>query len=148
MPHKISNITGIESKLERIEHHFHDAAKCYPTLAAGKVVTGGVASWALGSFVEIVPVNTISSAFDIHFIVFEAVSATDTYELVLYSGLVGSEVEIARIRTTRESATSGTTDIPCMCYVQPPNTRISAKVASSSGGSDTVTISIFYHTYE
>lgn len=148
MPHKISNITGIESKVTTLEHHIHDGARCYPTLASGKVVTGSASSWGLGAFVEIVPVNTITDAFDIHYIVFEAVSATDVYELVLYSGLAGAEVEIGRVRTARESATSGAADVPFMCYVQAPNTRISAKVASSSGGSDTVTISIFYHTYD
>lgn len=147
MPHKISNITGIETKVTTLEHHIHDRARCYPTLSAGKVVNGAAGAWTLGTMTEIVPVNVITDPFDIHYIILEAASATDVYELVLYSGLAGSEVEIARIRTARESATSGVSDIPCMCYVQPANSRISARLASASGG-DNVTISIFYHTYD
>jgi len=36
---------------------------------------------------------------------------------------------------------------PIQIPVQSPNARISTKVASKSGGNDTVTISIYYHTY-
>ena len=127
--------------------HVHQQARVYPSLADGVVVTGGVAAWALGNFAEIIPVNTITNAFDIHFIRFEGASATDVYEFVLYKGTAGNEVEIGRVRTSRESATSGITDVPIQIPAQVANTRISAKVASKSGGNDTVTVSVMYHEY-
>ena len=127
--------------------HVHQSAKCYPTLANGVVLTGGVPAWTLGNFIEIIPANAITSMFDIHYLNFEGASATDSYELVLYKGLGGSEIEIGRVRTSRESATSGITNVPIQIPAQMANTRISAKLASKSGSSDTVTISVYYHIY-
>jgi hypothetical protein len=126
--------------------HIHNQAKCYPTLANGVIVTGGAGAWALGNFVEVIPANAITSMYDIHFVVFEGASATDIYELVLYRGAIGSEVEIGRIRADRENAQSGVSNSPIQIPALAANTRVSAKVASKSGG-DNVTISIYYHTY-
>lgn len=126
--------------------HVHQQARCYPSLADGIVVTGGVPAWTLGNFAEIIPANTITSAFDIHFIVVENVSAQDIYEMVLYTGTVGNEVEIGRVRIDRESATSGAQNVPIQIPAQSANSRISAKLASKSGG-DSATISVYYHWY-
>ena len=127
--------------------HVHNSAKCYPTLADGVVITGGAGAWQLGNFVELIPASTITVNFDIHWINFEAASVNDVYELVLYKGTLGNEIEIGRIRTVRDSVQSGITDVPIQIPEQDANTRISAKVASKSGGGDTVTISVYYHEY-
>lgn len=129
-------------RVNTINKHLHSSAKCHPSLGAGIVVAGGAGIWQLGNSVEIIPVNTITSAFDIHWITFEAVSANETYELVLYTGDVGSEVEIGRVR----AFASALLNLPIQMPIQPPNARISAKLASASGG-DSATISIQYHTY-
>lgn len=129
--------------------HVHSKAIVYPTLAVGKVVTGGVAAWAEGAAVEIIATATTpfsTSEFDIHFINFEAASANDTYELSLYSGADAS-VEIGRVRTKKYSATDGVVSVPIQIPPQSPGTKISAKVASASGGEDTVTISVYAHLY-
>ena len=130
-----------------IYQHIHKPAKCYPTLANGITIAGSATAWTLGNFVEVVPVNAIAVMYDIHWINFESASANDVYELVLYSGLVGAEIEIGRIRTFRQSVTSGANNVPIQIPALMPNTRISAKLASSSGG-DNVTISVFYHEYD
>lgn len=127
--------------------HIHNQSYCYPTLADGVVVPGGAGAWQLGNFVEIIPASTITSEFDIHWINFENASATDVYEFVLYKGALGAEVEIGRIRTSRDTAQSGTAKVPIQIPAQTANTRISAKVASKSGGGDTVTVSVYYHIY-
>jgi hypothetical protein len=126
--------------------HVHQSAKCYPTLANGVVIAGGVGSWVLGNFVEIVPSNVIIFPYDIHYIVIENASANDVYEIVLYSGTLGNELEIGRVRTKRDSAVAGAPNVPIQIPPQAPNTRISAKVASSTGG-DSVTVSLYYHQY-
>jgi hypothetical protein len=56
-------------------------------------------------------------------------------------------VEIGRIRTHKNSVQAGAINVPIQIPPQLANTRISAKVASSSGGADNVTISVFYHIY-
>jgi len=127
--------------------HAHQPAKCYPTLADGVVVAGGAGAWALGNFVEVIPANAINKAFDIHYINVEAASANDVYEIVLYSGLLGAEVEIGRARTYKTAAIAGANSVQVQVPAQLANTRVSAKVASSSGG-DSLTVSTFYHTYE
>ena len=136
---------SLYGKIETLTDHIHSTTKVYPTLANGVTVTGD-AAWTLGAFVEIVPVNTITSDFDIHFIDIEDISANDVYELVLYKGLGGSEIEIGRIRFTKDAVQAGTVNQPFQTELIAANERISAKVASSSG-SDNVTISIRYHTY-
>lgn len=132
-------------KLHNTCDHLHSSAKIYPTLAAGVTVTGAVGAWTLGSYAEIVPASTITDAFDVHWIVVESVSASGIYELVLYA----ATTEIGRVRFSVVDTAQGSTisPIPFICPIQAANTQIQAKVASSSGGSDTIDISIFYHTY-
>lgn len=119
----------------------HLQGRVFPTLADGVVVTGG-AAWTLGSFVEIVPVNTITAIFDIHAVSIEAISANDVYELVLYA----ATTEICRVRFTKNANFDSILNVPVMMGIQPANTQIQAKIASSSGA-DTATISLFYHEY-
>jgi hypothetical protein len=126
--------------------HIHSPAKCYPTLANGVTVTGAAGAWALGNFAEIIPAGTITTEFDIHWVNFEAVSANDVYEFVLYAGGAGAETEIGRVRTYKTSTAAGSISVAIQIPPQPANTRISAKVASSSGN-DNVTVSLFYHEY-
>jgi hypothetical protein len=145
MPSRV--ITSDAENIDLLSDHAHSAQKVYPTLVNGTTITGGAGAWALGSFVQVVPVNTVTLPFDIHFVNVGDVSATDTYELVLYSGLGGSEVEIGRCRFSRTSAANTVSPTPMQTPIQPANTRISAKIASSSGGADTAVISLFYHHY-
>ena len=126
--------------------HIHNPSECYPSLADGITVNAGAGSWQLGNFFQIIPSNIINNAFDIHWVNFEKVSENDVYELILYSGLVGQEVKIGSVRTYKTSAVSGANNVPIQIPPQPPNSRISAKLASSKGGNN-VTISVFYHIY-
>lgn len=127
--------------------HFHSASKVYPTLANGITVTGAVGAWGLGAFVVIVPANTISSKFDIHHINVSAYNANDTFELVLYSGADGAEVEIGRVRFTRVSNVGSPPHIPFQSNLVSANSQIKAKIASQAGTSNTATVSIMYHIY-
>jgi len=129
-----------------LNEHAHKASKVVPSGAPGiQVAAGDAASWTLGSFVQIVAENGITSAFDIHFINLEVVSATGTYEVVLYA----VETEISRFRFTVVGTPNNLkyTPIPIQTDIIPANTKIQAKVMSSSGAADTITISLFYHIY-
>jgi hypothetical protein len=144
MGHIAGKETGFD-KAKITEEHFHGAAKVFPTLAAGETVTGAAGAWTLGAFAEIVPVDTITEDFDIHYINIEDASADDIYELVLYA----ATTEIGRIRFVVDTGVGGGgfPGLPFQCAIQPKNTQIQAKVASSGGGADTVDISIHYHEY-
>lgn len=127
-----------------LEEHAHGQSKVYPTLSPGVDVLSGIA-WTLGNFVEIIPADTITKAFDIHWLVIETTTDDETYEMVFYAG----EVEIARVRFATEAAGGNrlqTSPIPTLMKIQPPNTQIQAKMASS-GAAETATISLIYHEY-
>ncbi len=124
----------------------HSASNCYPTLANGVQVQGAAGGWALGAgFTEIVPVNTITAEFDIHYIVVEAASVADVYEIVLYA----ATTEIGRVRVAFIDIANSQSlpSVPFQCDVLPKNTQIQAKCASKAGGSKTIDISLHYHTY-
>lgn len=139
-----NNIWGLT---QRNEKHNHAVGKCYPDLANGITVTGGSGAWELGSFVEIVPANTIDDYFDVHWVTAYGASVTDSYQLNLYQGAEGSEKLISSIPLVREATQSGVSPVSSMTPLLNPNTRISAKLASLSGGNDTMKVKIIYHTY-
>lgn len=142
----VSNEEVLENQ-EILLDHIHSAQKVYHSLANGVTLTGHATAWTLGDKTEVVPVNTIDQPFDIHYLNFGSASVTDTFEIVLYKGLAGAEIEIGRARVVRAAAQSGTAPTPIMTEMLPANTRISAAVASASGGGDTIVLSLFYHTY-
>jgi len=114
----------------------------YPTLTTGINVVAG-ASWVLSAaHVQVVPANTITSPFKIIGINPAVVSANDVYEVVLYAGTAGNEVEIGRTRVTKVG-NNNYSFISLPTAIQPANTRITVKLASASGG-DNMTISLEY----
>ncbi len=136
---------SIRAVLHTLDEHSHKASNVYPTLASGATITGGAGAWGLGNFSEVVPVSSITSDFDIHYIDVEATSASDTYEIVLYA----ATTEISRVRITFIDVVNSQTlpSIPIQCAIQPANTQIQTKIATKAGGNDTIQFSLHYHTY-
>lgn len=119
----------------------------YPTLAAGIAVTANAAGWTLGAFTEIVPAATITSDFIIKSVNIEAVSADDTYELVLYHG--ASDYECGKIKFSKLAAGDGqeisfTGTGSGKNGVILANSKIRAKLACAAAAANTATISIIY----
>lgn len=132
---------------ETNEEHNHSAGKVYPTLADGVVLTAvtDASTWTLGSLVEVVPASTITSDFDIHHVLVEAMSANSVYEIVLYAG--AGDTEVGRVRCVKNAVQSGTLNLPMQTPLIVANSRIRAAVASEGNNGETVTISLKYHTY-
>ncbi len=148
MVQHIAGRASIWDKVEMIEEHIHGVSSVYPTLASGVTVTatddGG--SWDLGTVVEIIPASTIVKDFDVHYIGIEDVSDNTVYELVLYSG--AGDTEIGRVRTSREGGADGSLRaISIMTPIIAANSRIRAALATPGNNGETLTISLFYHTY-
>lgn len=129
-------------KVEVMEEHMHKESKVYPTLAAAVTATTAAGAWTLGNFVEVVPANTIDEDFDVHWVNVEAVSADDTYELVLYA----ATTEIGRARGYVKNQQS-MPEWMFTCPIIRKNTQIQAKVASALGSSATLDLSVHYHVY-
>lgn len=132
--------------VDLIEEHLHVVSKVYPTLAPGQRLTSGPAMWALGDKTEIVPVNTITNDFDIHWVSIELITNIGVYELVLYKGLALAEIEIGRVRFAKTAVFESTLNIPMITPVIDANERISAALADD-GGAGAIDISLFYHEY-
>jgi hypothetical protein len=131
-------------KLDVMEEHMHSISKVYPTLTSGVSVLSG-AAWTLGNFVELIPVDTITSDFDIHWLVIESTTDDEVYELVFYN----VETEISRVRFATDLSAGNflsTAPISTLMQVQPKNSQIQVKLASS-GAAETAVISVLYHTY-
>ena len=141
----LNTVLAIDADSEINQDHIHGVNKVYPTLAAGVPIVSSGTAWVLGNFVEVVPANTITTIFDIHFIKVEGFDKTGTYCLVLYQG--AGDTEVGRCRLTRDSNTPTYGYSPFMTPLIPANARIRAKVAHSANPAATLTISIAYHTY-
>jgi len=141
------NGDSVYSKGYRTDRHDHSAAQVYPTLAAGINVTKSATPWTLGAFAVLVPTGTITSPFDVHGINFDDVPANGVYEIVLYAGPNGSEVEVGRVRFTRTSANDVELESPFQSPIISANSQVKVKLAGSNATATVVTISIRYHVY-
>lgn len=133
--------------LQAINLHNHGICYVYPNRADGIVVTGGATAWLQGAMTQIIPAYTITNHFDIHWVSAYNASATDSYQLDLYRGSTGQEVSIASIPIVRDTNVSTIAPIKVMTPIIEPNTKISAKLSSKSGGNDTLTVKLQYHIY-
>ncbi len=140
--------TSLMAFSHRMDDHIHSVCKVTPSGQAGVTLTAGDADpWTLGGFGVLAATNAITIIFDLHFIVVEAMSANATYEIVVYSGADASEVEVGRIRIVRVTNQVRSVALPIQTPLIAANSQIKAKVMSSTGNLDTVTISLQYHTY-
>ncbi len=137
---------SVRAILHILDEHTHNHQRVYPELADPITITSAGGAWNLGTIVEIVPVNTITEPFDIHWIAFSSASATDDYEVKIYSGLGGAEVEIATTRTYKQATQAGSAPSPVLTNIMPANTRISAALATGGGG-DNIGVTLLYHEY-
>lgn len=130
-----------------IGRHFHSPAYVSPSLANGIVLTGGVGAWQLGNFsADIIAAGAIGSPYDVHFVNISTASVADTYEIHFFYG--ASDTFAGSCRFTRAAAaTADVSPFPVMTPIIPAGSRFRAKVASSSGGGDTCTLSLIYHIY-
>lgn len=135
-------------RLHNLMGTFNKQSKVYPTMAATPTISSGATAWVLGTFVELVPSNAITSPFKIDYMSFAAFSAVVTMEVILYKGLSGSEVEIARIRVNPGATTNSILAFPIFSKVMNANERISVKTASAGTGVATFVTSIVYHEVE
>ena len=137
------NANSVYAKLHSADDHLHSEGDVYPTLANDVQVTGAAGAWTLGAFTEIVPINTITDDFDIHFIEVSTTSDNDVYEMHFFA----VEVLIAKIRFARTTNQVRISAKPTQTVIIPANTQIQAKLATQAGGSKTADISIQFHPY-
>ena len=142
-------INTLAGRTFEIKTHLHSACNVYPTLANGIEVAAvnDASTWTLGTITQVVPINTIALPFDIHYLLIENASADTTYCIVFYYG--PDDTECGRTRFTKDSIgqLAVTSSVPFITPLIPANSRIRARLATPGNNGETVTLSVFYHTY-
>jgi hypothetical protein len=123
--------------------------RVYPTLTDGVTVLSDNTDWGLGAFTQVVPPNTITSAYHISSFDVESCNRDGTLELAIYYGAGDT------LMTTRRFSVNGGF-FGNMTYLTPSvkipaNAQIRVKLAYSDGASigvATITISILYRILE
>lgn len=140
---------SIYAHLNTSYKHVHNSAYCYPERAASVTLTKAGGVWAdyPASKTEIIPANTITSDFDLHWAMIRDISANGEYTLRLYKGAAGAEVFICAIAFFRNTVMSQEGNLPVQVPQIPANTRISGAISSSNNAADTCGIKLYYHTY-
>ena len=141
------NGTSITSHVYKTDHHDHSVAMVYPSMAAGVNLTKDATPWTLGAFAVIVPAGAITGEFDIHGLNFDDVPNAGTYEIVLYAGPDGGEVEVGRTRFTRQGSNTTTLEVPFQTVINAAGTQIKAKLAGGNSNASNCPVSIRYHLY-
>jgi len=82
--------------------HIHGASFSYPKYVLPILLTSNAAAWnTTGTIVEVIPANTITKAFDLHWISIADISAALYGIIDIYSGGSGSEVLIGSVDVNR-----------------------------------------------
>ena len=139
-------VTAAIATRATIEGSFFGVARVYPTLANGITIAGGAGAWEEGLSAIVIPINTIHDTFSVFHLNIGSVSATDTYEVALFSD-AGCTVEIGRTRTTKQTVQASASSLPISTPLLDAEAGIWAKVASKTGGGDILAISLSYRTY-
>jgi hypothetical protein len=124
-----------------VRKNLYTAEHVYPTRATWVTVTATASAWTLGNYAEIVPINTITSQFCINKLNVGAVSAATYYEVVIFSGTT----EIGRTHFYTSDSNYGYAFQDFKSPLIAANSQIQAKLATASGGADTVVMSISYN---
>lgn len=118
--------------------------KVYPLLSDVIVVTAGAGVWLEGSYIDIVPINTITTPFWIYGVLFVGSSDARYPLLTLATGSAGSEIPFAHF-TKLAFYEASTNLIPCP-ILKVANTQIRAKVADNNAIATTYGVKLLYMT--
>jgi hypothetical protein len=140
--------------VEILNQHLHGVDKVRPIITDPVTVTAdsSTTGWLESAKVEAIPVDTITKTFDITGMWVSADSADD-YEIIVYVGEAGSEIEIARVAYTQTVNPIGgfhvdSSHIPCRTLMLAAGERISLAVANATNGGEEVYVKLQYHEHE
>lgn len=136
------NSLNIWGKVCRVMRSITNTSYCYPTLSNGVLLTTNESAWTPSNYIEVIPVNTITSDYRLHSVIIEATSNGGCYQLDFYKGTIGNEVHIGSVRISGIAEIKGDVNIRTECIEA--NSRVTCKV-SHSIGNETITISLGYH---
>jgi len=116
----------------------------YPLSTQSITVTSSSSAWTKGSYVEIIPANTIKTTFYITGVIVNKMKVDTEYEIDIAYGNVSSENVIITVAHETHD-----TNRPGMIYIDPPTkipsrSRIASRIATEESTSNTCDIKILY----
>ena len=140
---------SILAYLQTRYYHVHGASFLYPDKAIPVSLTANAAAWnEIGTIYEVIPANTITKAFDLHWASITSISATLDGVIDIFKGASGSEVKIASVDVSRTSNHSREAAMPVQVPQQSANSRISCRFTSSTTNANTVSVKFYGHVYD
>lgn len=143
---------GTNSILDHLNtgyYHIHGANFIYPDKASPVLLTSDAASWGIAATpTEIIPADTITKAFDLHWTSIADISATLYGMIDVYGDDGEGWVKIGPLcDVIRTSNFSREGFAPAQVPQQPANRRIGAIFSDSTTSSRTVRIKLYGHVY-
>jgi hypothetical protein len=146
----MGHTAGVETMADKVhvlEEHAHGQQKLAPSDAAPAVLASAAVAWTQGTIVQLLAAGAETEDYDVHWVTVSNITANADYEIVLYAGGIGAEVEIGRCAVTRNAVQSQEGTVAMLTRIQPGGTRLSASISSSTSGTEGASVKVAYHTY-
>ena len=145
----VKNVNTVMAYLKTGYYHVHGAAFIYPDKASPVLLTSAAGAWAeTGAIVEVIPADTITKDFDLHWCSIWAISDSLYGVVDIFAGASGSEEKIGAVDVGRTANFSRESAMPVQIPQQPANTRISCRFTDSTAGAETVRVKFYGHVYD
>ena len=134
----------VEERVRDLYNANYTQGRVYPTLAAGVTVASANADWTLGTITEVIPANTINSAYHVSLVSIESCDENAVFELALYYGAANTLMSTVRFAVNGGFFGNQLYLVPSVKI--PTKAKLSAALASSNGTAavGTITISVVY----
>lgn len=127
----------------------HGSPTVFPSLADGVTLTTESGAWANnGTHIEIWPASQHTEEILISEVIVTTISGADEFQITLYEGAVGSEVELGSFKFASPASASRECRID-VCRRLARGTRLSARLANKTNADvKTATVSINYRSFK
>jgi hypothetical protein len=148
VPYLSDSYDSMMAFIKTAYYHVHGASFVYPDKANPITLTSSATPWSeTGDIIEVIPADTITKAFDLHWCSVSDISAA-LYGIVdIFAGAIGEEIKIGSINCSRTVNLSAEGEKRIQVPQQPANTRISARFSDSTSSSRTCAIKLLGHVY-
>ena len=131
--------------------HIHNPSYVYPTNCSLVTPTTSATANTFGAFVELVPQNGITVAFDIHWANIQDISGNGTFIVELHevsnADLQVSEKYLGAFTVSRQSTFTRSFQVYTQIPVVAANKRVGARVKQSTASAESVSFNVVYHDY-
>jgi hypothetical protein len=144
MPSILNGDQTTEQRVRDLYNANYTEGRVYPTLAAGTTVASANVDWVLGTVTELIPANTVTTAYHVSLVSVESCDENAVFELALYYGAANTLMSTVRFAVNGGFFGNQLYLVPSVKV--PANSKLSGALASSNGTAavGTITMSVVY----